>query len=123
MTINRTRTFRFLRIASSLVCVIACVMLIRIWVWSYYQPIRTRVLSQTIQSWQGMMTVNPRGVFVGSARRESGLVRLSYLSLVLAAGTLAALPWVTWHRRFRLRAFLIVTALIALFLGLVAVRY
>jgi hypothetical protein len=39
--------------------------------------------------------------------------------VVLVAGMLAALPWVTWSRRFSLRAMLITATLTAVLLGMI----
>jgi hypothetical protein len=65
-----------------------------------------------------------QGNFGFHTRPESPLRRfrvegIPYLLLVLLAGTLAALPWVTWSRRFSLRALLIIATLLTVLLGII----
>ena len=47
------------------------------------------------------------------------LIRVPIWVAALAAAILARAPWIRWSRRFRLRALLIATTLIALVLGII----
>jgi hypothetical protein len=63
------------------------------------------------------------GVF-GFGRFEQGsttVVFAPHWFPVLLSGTLAVIPWFPWSRRFSLRTLLIVTTLVAVALGIVAV--
>lgn len=126
---TRPRILRYLRITISAVCLIACVLLVGLWVRSYQQlddlgdwqkhPIVSaegRVLvhgrytaSETSPFLLGGLRVIP----VGAA------VTVPYWSLVLVTATLAALPWIPSSSRFSLRTLLLATTLLALILGIV----
>jgi hypothetical protein len=114
-----------LRIAVTVLCLVACVTLIRFWVRSYYSPSRMHVFTRHtyIQSWKGELTVNPHLINTGSAMRFVASGTIPYWVVVLLVLTLAALPWVQWSRRYSLRAFLIITTLIAVLFGAIAISY
>jgi hypothetical protein len=117
---TRARNLRLLRIAVSVVCGILCLLLIALWVRSYYQPIQLHLLivdhppylaGVGIELWKGMATL----LYAAPPLA----LKIHCLLLVLLFGTLAGLPWVQWSRRFSLRAFLVVTGFVAVVLGLV----
>jgi hypothetical protein len=88
-----------LRIAITVLCLIACGWLTYLWITSYYSP-----SGRAILSWKGMLTV-------------IGIVKIPHLLVVLLLITLAVLPWVRWSRRYSLRTFLVIVTLLALLLG------
>jgi hypothetical protein len=49
------------------------------------------------------------------------LIKAPYWLLVLSALTLAGLPWVRWSRHYSLRAFLIVTMMMAVLFALIVI--
>jgi len=137
--------YRKLRIAWSVVWGIACVLLIALWVRSYW-----RFDSLTgaaiywndflIQSVEGLLFVsvdpsgkydhleltsdvltepaNPEHIFqFGSNPNQGRYVGLPHWLAALLVATAATLPWFRW--RFSLRTLLIVTTLVAVVLGIV----
>jgi len=137
--------FRKLRIAWSVVCGIACVLLIVLWIRSYsstdgvvWQPTRSWFISSI--SLTGRICVitgsyeNPSEIGSVPATNDPGLlgpdswdfIRDPEFDLVLFPHwfpialftAFAAAPWLHW--RFSLRTLLIATTLLALGLGLIA---
>jgi hypothetical protein len=116
---DRPRILRLLRIAFSAVCVICCGLMIILWISSYYVPFRMGFPPLRIQSWKGVLEINPTSIRTPSGRMQFvELYRLPHWLPALFFGGLAAMPWVQWYRRFSLRAFLIVVTLVAVVLGL-----
>src|SRR5688500_212003 len=93
-----------LRIAVTVLCLVACGLLTWLWISSYFSPSRIFI----VQSWKGMLEIAPRMVMVGSVRKDVAFFRIPHWPVVLLFGALAALPWVQWSRRYSLRAFLII---------------
>jgi hypothetical protein len=106
---------------ASTVSAIACIALIALWVRSYYYAEWTIIPGVRIwlSSFKGKMGFHarPDSPFPPFVRVEG----IPYLLLVLLAGSLAALPWVRWSKRYSLRAMLIISTLIAVVLGMVAI--
>jgi hypothetical protein len=147
--------FRKLRIAWSVFWGLACVLLVVLWVRSYwYWDGACDHIDGThgleLHSLRGKTCVRyvtqirppdpERGWYCGSdliseyeakskeqARLPGSLIwefegAMPYLSLphslyALVFATIAAVPWIHWSRRFRLRALLIATTLVAVLLG------
>jgi hypothetical protein len=111
--------FRKLRIAISAVSLLACVVLISMWVRSYYSVFRLRASGQRIEivSWKGVLTVNPKLIMTGKGFESTAAARIPYLPPVMVLITLGGLPWVQWYWGFSLRAMLIMTTLLAIALG------
>ncbi len=126
------RFLRYLRIAFSATCGIACVLLIVLWVRSYWWMDSTGYLTSV----QGKLFVQEYLIInspTGSAFRGpcgitslptgwgfvpiDGGVTLPIWSLVVPMAILAAVPWIRW--RFSLRTLLIATTLVAVVLGLI----
>jgi hypothetical protein len=135
--------FRNLRIAWSVLCGIACVLLCVLWVRSYWWSDGAKVYHAP----QRMAQLKSMGAavhaYVGHySGSESGLrifsvplsrihqyapfdwqplpelrVSVPHYALLIALGTVSAVPWIRW--RFSLRTLLIVTTLIAVVLGLI----
>ncbi|HEX2473664.1 MAG TPA: hypothetical protein VHK01_02895 [Lacipirellulaceae bacterium] len=114
--------FRKLRIAISAVSLVACVVLITMWVRSYYSVYRWRATGQGIEivSWKGVVTFNPRVIMTGQTFKRTTLAQIPYLPPVLMLITLGGLPWVQWYWGFSLRAMLIAMTLVAILLGVIA---
>jgi hypothetical protein len=114
--------FRTLRIAISAVSLVGCLVLIAMWVRSYYSVFRVRVTDQRIEivSWKGVVTVNPRIIMTGRTFARTASAQIPYLPPVLMLITLGGLPWVQWYWGFSIRAMLIATTLVAIFLGVIA---
>jgi hypothetical protein len=137
---------RKLRIAWSIVCGIACVLLIALWVRSYWNVDSIITKLGLISSVEGsfvstsLFHLSPTDThawefdehsyeitfpestflgfhFVGDTLGWVALVPQWFV--VLAAVTLAAAPWLRWSKRFSLRTLLIVTTLVAVVLGLI----
>jgi len=132
---------RKLRIAWSVACGIACVLLIALWVRSYFacDTLEINSNSQTFQfnNFQGVVyerttlsnnSVNP--LWLLNTGRPTRLSKSHLFPTVggfgafvplwcptLLAGMLAAVPWVHW--RFSLRTLLIATTSIGIVLGLI----
>jgi hypothetical protein len=112
--------FRKLRIAWSVFCGIACVLLIVLWVRSY---------SGTYEGWH-TLTRFPNGPtyfydsFEGRLRIttpqywEARAFSISHWMCVTVFVGLVCLPWLRWSNRFSLRTLLIATTLVAVVLGL-----
>ena len=136
------RLLRYLRIDFSATCLVACVLLIALWVRSYWWVDVANRSQYSITSMQGRLCVdesfdvlgNPVtrspsftlvNHFWGSAFETSGLtirrrgtgLAIPYWSLLLPMAALAAAPWLRW--RFSLRTLLIATTLVAVGLGLI----
>jgi hypothetical protein len=138
--------FRNLKIAWSVVCGITCVLLIALWVRSYWHVDSIISKFGLIGSVQGsfvstsLFRLSPTDThewefdghsyevtfpestflgfyFVGDASGWIALVPQWFV--VFAAVTLAAAPWVLWSKRFSLRTLLITTTLVAVVLGLI----
>jgi len=142
--------FRKLRIAWSIVCGIACVLLITLWVRSYWNvdSIITKLglissvegsfvstslfhLSPTdTHEWEfdrlGEDVQFPEATFLGFHFAGD---TLGWIALVpqwfvtMVAVTLAVAPWLRWSKRFSLRTLLIATTLLAVGLGLIKVMF
>jgi hypothetical protein len=106
--------FKYLRIAVTALSLTACVLLIALWVQSYYSS-RQHIFGRwlTITSWQGVMEVNPKFLRIVSQSQLRARPKIPHGSVVLLALTCAGLPWVRWSKGFSLRELLIITALIA----------
>jgi hypothetical protein len=143
------RFLRYLRIAFSATCAIACVLLIVLWARSYWwsDGFKGPVLGRYTmgESWEGQLfaSVLPAGpatefqfdsyalsdiegpivpehvFFVGREGAAVGVFVPHWFSVSLSA-TLAVLLWIhKLKRRFSLRTLLIATTLVAVVLGLV----
>jgi hypothetical protein len=135
---------RKLRLAWSVACGIACVLLIVLWVRSYWWmeqlsgPLsRTRILvvgsieggllvQVPFHDWGYIWKVRSNSLksggrssfrFGSEFRRIPEGFCLPHWSLVVLYATLAAVPWLRW--RFSLRTLLIATTAIAVVLGLI----
>jgi hypothetical protein len=131
--------YRKLRIAWSVCCAIACVLLIALWVRSYWwwDQLSVAIGSDTtlaIESMRGDLVVGSygagpywdiysrslNGTPPGNLALAPGDVRVPERFLVLLFAALAAAPWLPWwSKRFSLRTLLIATTLIAVVLGLI----
>jgi hypothetical protein len=139
--------YRKLRIAFSATCLIACVLLIVLWVRSYWyaEVIRYPLLGKWDLSGIGTMRgalvivvmtdarpANPKREYrllpvretmpiTWTPRRIPSSYRIEFLIpiwlIVLPLSTLSAAPWIRW--RFSLRTLLIATTLVAVVLGVV----
>ncbi len=139
---------RKLRIAWSAICAIACLLLIVLWVRSYwcYDQVVVRRPQLDLDSFYGAITVYHNNedspgkrqwriiTYDTEVLRETGL--LSFRNLyyfrfapvlvapywlpVLFVATIAAMPWLPWwFKRFSLRTLLIATTLVAVVMGLI----
>jgi hypothetical protein len=138
---------KYLRIAVTALCLTACVLLIALWVRSYW---RTEIYIGKIFSWSfevaqdrgsagsRMQQVNPQNPWpyglhsypAGSFEMASGIgIRwgegvprfwFPHWIAVLMTTLLGVAPWLPWSRRFSLRALLIATTLVAVGLGAIA---
>jgi hypothetical protein len=135
------RFLRYLRIAFSAACLIACVLLIVLWVRSYWwRDMAAPVMTSRIPSvLNGKLVYNdvrarpsgyppdpfvncylPQGVtfsYNGFTINPTGTVIAAWV-LIGPVVAIGVLPWIRW--RYSLRALLIATTLVALVLGLVA---
>ena len=131
--------FRKLRIAFSVTCLLACVLLIVLWVRSYSQVDAAYVaVSHSAISRQGTIYIDAGLSWTGSAtchefgwpalqwtvlKNDSevavkeGNVAFSIARLVLLIAACTPLSWIS--RRFSLRTLLIATTLVAVVLGLI----
>ena len=98
---------------------LACVLVIALWVRSYYSPSRLHfvLLPLTIQSWKGIAEFDPKLVRVGSRFEVRTVAAVPHWCFILLTLTIAGLPWVRWQQRFTLRALLIIMTLAALTLA------
>jgi hypothetical protein len=136
------RFLRYLRIAFSATFLIACVLLIVLWVRSYwwvshaYGPITSNQMVEC-HSFFGQVWIGPPTYRFGDGpwdfseepshawkqpimflQRSTGLVIPYWLLTVIVSAT-AASPWIRWSNRFSLRTLLIATTLVAVVLGIV----
>jgi hypothetical protein len=140
--------FRKLRIAWSVVCAIACVLLIVLLVRSYWRLdvwvrnnnsattiVRTDTglitLSQSNFSsvpsrhaaWVHTVEIASWGMiywqFDWKWKKDIVLVRTPIWIPALTLALLAGVPWIRWSKQFTIRTMLIVTALVALVLGII----
>jgi hypothetical protein len=103
-------TFRKLRIAWSVGCGIACVLLIALWVRSYSDSL--------MAVWGSHYYFFGNGMVAYGRLREVAVPLWSAVAITAAA---SAAPWFRW--RFTLRTLLIATTLIAVVLGtIIALR-
>jgi hypothetical protein len=139
---NRPRLLKILKIALSAVCGIACVLLISLWVRSYWWQESVSCDGQArlinIETNFGLVRVgvtaepSPFGDNDGTwsfdrFRAAPENVRsfdwngvyltLPYWFILALTASLAAIPWIRW--RFSLRTLLIATTLVAVVLGLI----
>jgi hypothetical protein len=139
---------RKLRIAWSVACVIACVLLIALWVRSYWRcDIVSRMKSGQVTNicsnrgvsyffdgtrgspiiiadsgWR-MESVHATNLPGGARWTWTPTLRAAQLPdwcAVLVFATFAIIPWIRWPSRFSLRTLLIATTLIAVVLGIIA---
>ena len=137
---------RYLRIVFSVTCAIACVLLIALWVRSYWRcdgiyKLYKNGMVLAVASNNGGVRVlgEPRNSIVFPTRigwklrsqqvvagfsnfRWSRAPNIPYVVIplwlpVLISATLAAAPWIRWSNRFSLRTLFIATTLIAVVLG------
>ena len=114
--------FRKLRIAWSVVCGIACVLLIAWGLRSYSREIFISLRGHWIGFYHGTIMIdayrpNLRGT--GWIPVGEGF-RFPHWFLILVFGTFAITPWISSLRyRFSLRTLLIATTLVAVVLGLI----
>jgi len=116
--------------ALSAFCLAVCVLLIAIWVRSYFKNSQARIYlggqsdpdlwSADINSFKGKFNAVIRVRSGGMKFQPPRKLEIPYLWPVLLTIALAGLPWVRWSSRYSVRAFLIVVTLIALFLGIIA---
>jgi hypothetical protein len=115
--------FRNLRIAWSIMCGIACVLMIVLWIWSFRWESSATVFHQYIRSIDRYLYFEllPRGAgayllqFHGNSAPTVSAVAAPYWLLVPLAVALAFAPWIRW--RFSLGALIIATTLVAAVLG------
>jgi hypothetical protein len=113
--------FRKLRIAWSVGCAIACVLLIALWVRSYSAPDVWHTFARFpnsptyyYNSFQGRLRIGTPKTW------EAGAISISHWIYILCFAALAVLPWIRQLRwRFSLRTLLIATTLVAVVLGLI----
>jgi hypothetical protein len=132
--------YRKLRIAFSAVCGVLCLLLIALWVRSYYRLDTAKAWSNnTVSSLRGRLYPNAKfsftldsgsvgvveffpGTSIQLGQSSSGLTSQAsgtpIWSLLLLSTTVATLPWFRW--RFSLRTLLIATTLVAILLALIA---
>lgn len=134
------RTLRYLRIAFSVVCGILCLLLIALWVRSYWwwdnlnvgarhsidsvggQLMVEEEIAFSVPDWMASSTAELLGSYIrwttfvadGATSRGIGTAIPDWL-LVFSTAVLAASPWLPW--RFSLRTLLIATTLVAVLLG------
>jgi len=119
----------WLRIAISAFSLVVCALLIVMWVSSYYKNSEARIFlgkSSDPHLWYAQIH-SFNGEIIASLHARSGVAKfppprrfeIQYLWPVLVSLAMASLPWVRWSPRFRVRSFLIVVTVIALFLGII----
>jgi hypothetical protein len=134
---------KYLRIAVTALCLTACVLLVALWVRSYYR-LDTMMAwpGHTVSTIRGRMFIDARFIHVDSSGEQSvfwyfagtsipidgGAAALKAQAagtpiwlLILAAATLAAASWTRLSKRFSLHTLLIATTLVAVGLGLIVV--
>jgi hypothetical protein len=136
---------KYVRIAVTVLGLTACVLLVALWVRSYWWfdstsiggilSAKGRVYIQgsinfesedllnapvpDVQMYQtrfGTNVIFARGVKITMVRADAVL---PYWALTLLAAILATVPWLPWSNRFSLRTLLIVATLVAVVLGVV----
>ena len=113
---------RYLRIAASVLCVTACVLLVALWVRSYcVYDLRSHITSRlrfyVFESFEGQVRV---AIFdLQAAAWEPGSVTVPYWLAVSITGMGVTILLMRRPYRFSLRTLLIATTLIAVVLGLV----
>ena len=137
---ERSRVTRYIRIAVTALSLTACVLLIALWVRSYWW-VDAAYIAQTYSagSMQGDIYVMP-GIYNSTPARilvhDIGPIRTRSIRnadgktvwkidgqvvpiwiLVVSSAALAVLPWLRW--RFSLRTLLIATTLVAVGLGVI----
>ena len=140
---TRERTIRVLRIITSAVFGVLCLLCITFWVPSYRNMYAVGISGNSVA------TINGRFLFNGALLRTDGSVnadsryRLGRLTVttapagrytpmgrglsiptwlaVLATAAFTVMPWIHWSRRFSLWTLLITTTLVALALGAVVI--
>jgi hypothetical protein len=115
--------FRKLRIAWSVGCGIACVLLIVLWVRSIQHddvfPEQWKNPTIQIRSYRGTFEVT-RWVSPSKwTMTPYAIIKIPYLVLTLITGAAAITPCVRWSKSFSLRTLLIATTLVAALLGFV----
>jgi len=137
--------YRKLRIAFSVTCGIACVLLIALWVRSHRKVdhvsvgIVRQVLSfdsngrlliislrpARLSSWPDTTSLFLKHTYPTLRIRQGpngGLaIQTRHWIAVLATGLITVLPWIHWPKRFSLRTLLIAATVIAAILGTIAV--
>ena len=140
--------FRKLRMAFSVGCGIVCVLLIMLWVRSYWRldliNRNSNSNSSTVRADAGLITLSHSqgrspllddngwkyiadnaswGMqywqFDWAWNTRIILVRIPIWVLALAVAMLARAPWIRWSKRFTIRTLLIATTLVALVLGII----
>jgi len=116
--------FRKLRIAWSAQCGIVYVLLLMLWVRTYWHPdfIPKRLVSKPawqVRSYGGSIDLirwnTPSNVTW--TRTPSIKVTIPHTALALTIAFAAIAPWVNWSKRFSLRTLLIATTVMAAVLG------
>ncbi len=137
---DRPRLIRWLRVAVSAVSLVVCVMLIGLWVRSYHRIDIYHWLGHGAMSDHGKLLIDeswvpskdqswtPEVNAVENSFLYSGPhnyepagtgITIPHWFLVLLSAAPAAVPWLPWwSTRFSLRTMLIVTAVVALTLGI-----
>jgi hypothetical protein len=136
---------KYLRIAVTSLSLTACVLLIALWVRSYWRHDSIGVSETEIHSVRNRIVFLPdpgkkdflrtrstqvSSEFVSSINRPAnrwgygsandlGIYVTPHWFWVLIAGSIAVAPWISWSRRFSLRTLLIATTLVAVGLGIV----
>jgi hypothetical protein len=112
----KKRSYWWLRVVFSTVGLLVCIFLIERWVRSYYFSEMKSIpgVQIGVTSHKGMIGLYVKQSSPFPAFRVKGI---PYPGLILATATLAAVPWVRWSRQFSLRAFLIVSAAIAVLIS------
>jgi hypothetical protein len=111
--------FRKLRIAWSVGCAIACVLLIVLWVRSYYAPFVFHLKPTAL--W--FLSIGGHIGPLVTETNKDGTMHMTtyhtapYLALVFLAATVGAFAWIP--QRFTLRTLIIATTLVAVVLGLI----
>ena len=136
--------FCTLRMTVSSVCVVACVLLIVLWVRSYWRSDSAIMSPHRITSFNGRIVFSSDGWYYGEDSRlycelgrspeaaptqwfkNTGLVwqypsavAIPYLCPGLLLAAVAVAPWLRWSNRFTLHTLLIATTLVAVVLGLI----
>jgi hypothetical protein len=125
--------FRKLRIAWSVVWTIAAVLLVALWVRSYWRADSlggqvSRTHSFEINSRCGVVGLtfygpegpyDPNADMGGVLDPTNSYLILPYWFLVALSASFLVAPWLRWPNRFSLRAMLIATTLLAVVLGLI----